>query len=120
MVSDEKFDFESLLVYQRSLDYVDFIYNIVNKFPKAEAFSLSDQFKRASVSISLNIAEGSGGSKPDFKRFLIIARRSVRECLAITEISFRQHFIDNEVKRQSRDFCLELSKMISGLIKSLK
>jgi four helix bundle protein len=119
-VSEEKFDFENILVYQRSLDYVAFIYNIVSKFPKAETFSLSDQFKRASVSVSLNIAEGSGGSKPDFKRFLTIARRSVRERLAITEISIRQHFIDNEAKRQSRAFCRELSKMISGLIKSLK
>ena len=119
-MDEDKFDFENLLVYQRSLDYVDFIYNIVNKFPRAEVFSLSDQFKRAAVSICLNIAEGSGGSKPDFKRFLTIARRSVRECLAITEISFRQHFIDNQAKRQSRDLCLELSRMISGLIKSLK
>jgi four helix bundle protein len=119
-VSEEKFDFENLLVYQRSLDYVDFIYNIVSKFPKAETFSLSDQFKRASVSVSLNIAEGSGGSKPDFKRFLVIARRSVRECLAITEIAYRQHFIDSAARKQSRDFCQELSRMISGLIKSIK
>ena len=119
-MSDEKFDFENLQVYQKTLNYVDFVYSISKKFPKTEAFSLSDQFRRAAVSICLNVSEGSGGSKPEFKRFLNIARRSVRECLAITEISFRQHFIDNEAKRQSRAFCLELSKMISGLIKSLK
>jgi four helix bundle protein len=119
-MSDEKFDFENLNVYQKALNYVDFVYSLTKEFPKTEAFSLSDQFRRAAVSICLNVSEGSGGSKPEFKRFLNIARRSVRECLAITEISFRQHFIDNEAKRQSRAFCLELSKMISGLIKSLK
>jgi four helix bundle protein len=119
-MDEERFDFENLKVYQKALEYVDFVYENTKHFPKTEIFSLIDQFKRASISICLNIAEGSGGSKVEFNRFLKIARRSIRECVAITEISCRQKFIGDKVKQQSRSLCSELSRMINGLIKSLK
>jgi four helix bundle protein len=119
-MGEERFDFENLKVYQKALDYVDFVYEITRGFPKEEVFSLTDQHKRASISICLNIAEGSGGSKSEFNKFLKIARRSVRECVAITEISYRQKFLDDRIKQRSRSLCLELSKMINGLMKSLK
>ncbi len=104
----------------KALEYVDFVYKLTKRFPKTEIFSLIDQFKRASISIALNIGEGSGGSKVEFNKFLKIARRSIRECIAITEISYCQGFISHEVKEQSRNLCSELSRMITGLIKSLK
>ena len=119
-MNEEIFDFENLKVYQKSLKYVDFVYEATKGFPKEEIFSLANQFRRASVSICLNIAEGSGGSKAEFNQFLKIARRSVRECVAVTEISCRQAFISNEYKKQSRGSCIELSRMINGLMKSLK
>jgi four helix bundle protein len=119
-MNNDKFDFESLIVYQKAFEYVDLVYKMTRNFPKIEVFSLTDQFKRASISICLNIAEGSGGSKVEFNRFLKIARRSIRECIAITEISYRQEFITKDLKDKSRNFCSELSKMITGLIKSLK
>ncbi len=116
---NEHFDFENLKVYQRALEYVDLVYEMTKNFPKTEVFSLTDQFKRASISICLNIAEGSGGSKVEFNRFLKIATRSIRECVAITEISYRQECLTNDLKEQPQNFCSELSKMITGLIKSL-
>jgi len=119
-MNNEKFDFENLKVYQKAIEYTDFVYKITKHFPKAEIFSLIDQFKRASISIALNIAEGSGGSKVEFNKFLKIARRSIRECIAITEISYRQGFTSQEAKGQSRNLCSELSRMITGLMKSLK
>jgi four helix bundle protein len=119
-MSNDKFDFENLKVYQKALEYVDFVYKVTKYFPKTEILSLTDQFKRASISICLNIAEGSGGSKIEFNRFLKISRRSTRECIAIAEISYRQNFINSEMKDQSRNLCSELSKMLTGLIKSLK
>ena len=119
-MSNEKFDFENLKVYQKALEYVDFVYKLTKSFPKSEFLSLTDQFKRASTSICLNIAEGSGGSKVEFHLFLKISKRSIRECLAMTEISYRQKFIGSEMKKESRSLCSELSKMLTGLIKSLK
>ena len=96
------------------------MYEITEKFPKPEMFSLANQFRRASVSICLNIAEGSGGSKAEFNQFLKISRRSVRECVAVIEIEYRQAFVSSKVKKQSRNLCIELSKMLNGLMKSLK
>jgi len=116
---NEPFDFENLKVYQRALEYVDFVYRVTKTFPKEELFSLTDQFKRAATSICLNIAEGSGGTKAEFNQYLKIARRSTRECVSISEISCRQAFFDEETKKQSRMFCTEISKMLSGLMKSL-
>jgi len=119
-MSEDRFDFENLKVYQKSLEYIDFVYEITKDFPKDEIFSLTNQFRRASVSICLNIAEGSGGSKAEFNQFLKISRRTVRESIAVTEISFRRNFISTEGKKRSREFCVELSRMLSGLMKSLK
>jgi four helix bundle protein len=107
-MDDERFDFENLKVYQKALDYIDFVYEATRKFPKDEIFALTDQLKRASISICLNIAEGSGGTKPEFNRFLKIARRSIRECIAITDIAYRQNFWDKDSRDRSRKFCLEL------------
>ena len=108
MMDEERFEFENLKVYQKALEYVDFVYEMTRNFPRAEILSLTDQLRRASVSICLNIAEGSEGSKIEFSRFLKIARRSVRECVAITEVSCRQRFISDKVKQRSRSLCSEL------------
>lgn len=53
------FKFEELRVYQESLQLTNVIYEITSKWPKREMFGLVDQFRRAAVSVSLNIAEGS-------------------------------------------------------------
>jgi four helix bundle protein len=118
--NDEKFDFENLLVYQKALEYIDFIYKLTTGFPAKESFILADQIKRAAVSICLNIAEGSGGSKAEFQRFLTISRRSARECIAATEIACKQGFISNDERQTSREYCREISKMLNGLMKSFK
>ena len=118
-MSEGQFDFEKLNVYQRALEYVDFVYKATRLFPKAELFSLTDQFRRAATSICLNIAEGSGGTKVEFNQYLKIARRSTRECIAISEVAYRQAYLDQEKRKQSRQLCTEISKMLSGLMKSL-
>jgi len=125
MMSDYKtegknFAFEDLKVYKKALNYVDLAYAIAKTFPQAEVYSLADQFRRAAVSICLNIAEGTGGSAAEFKHFLKIARRSLRECVAITEIAHRQGFVSLLERETKRCSCIELSKMLSGLIGSLK
>jgi hypothetical protein len=48
-MQDERFNFEELKVYQKALEYVEFVYNLARKFPKTEVFSLVDQFKSNTV-----------------------------------------------------------------------
>lgn len=67
----KRHNFRSLKVYQRAIDYSVEIYKISKQFPKDELYGLTSQIRRAVISISLNIAEGSGnGSEKEFKRFL--------------------------------------------------
>ncbi len=118
-MNEDTFDFENLKVYQKALEYVDFVYKITKDFPKEELFSLTDQFRRAATSICFNIAEGSGGSKTEFKHYLKISRRSARECVAISEVAHRRSYVLKAERSESRSRCIELSKMLNGLMKSL-
>ena len=115
-----EFNFEKLIVYQKSLDYVDFVYEITKNYPSAEKISLVDQFRRAATSIALNIGEGSSGTKKEFINFLRISARSLRECVVCTTISYRMKYIDNETFEKSRQLLTEISKLNSGLTNSLK
>ncbi len=119
-MSEIKFKFEDLKVYQKSLEFVDFVYATCDSFPSNEKYALSSQFTRAAVSIALNIAEGSSDSDKQFNRYLQIAIDSVNECVVCSSISKRQNYISNEKEIELREKLVELSKMISGLQKYLK
>lgn len=77
------FRFENLEIWKLSLVYGKKIYQVTDQFPKHELFGLSSQLKRALLSISSNIAEGSGSrSIKDFSNFLDIAIKSVFETVS--------------------------------------
>ena len=79
------FSHEKLHVYQRSIEWLAMSSEIVIALPKGNA-DLSNQLRRASLSIPLNIAEGAGKvSVPDKKRFYAIARGSALECAAVLD-----------------------------------
>ncbi|CAN5431439.1 hypothetical protein BH10BAC1_BH10BAC1_15020 [soil metagenome] len=115
-----QFNFEKLITYQKSLNYVDFVYDTTDSFPKQEIYALTDQFRRAAVSISLNIGEGSSGTKKEFLNFLRISNRSLRECVVCTTIAYRRKYINDETQEKSRTLLVEIAKLNSGLINSLK
>ena len=114
-----KFKFEELQVYQKSLDLIDAIYQETRRFPGEESYGLTSQFRRASVSVALNISEGSGGTKKEFKRFLRTALNSVKECVVCTTVALRQNYISENTHLQLRERLVEIAKMISGLQKYL-
>ena len=73
-------DYRDLLVWQRSMELVKLVYGLTKQLPREETFALSNQLRRAVVSIPSNIAEGYGrNSKQDYLRFLNIARGSKNE-----------------------------------------
>lgn len=77
------FRFEELEIWKQSVDYGTKIYKISEKLPKDEVFGLTSQLRRAAVSISSNIAEGSGSAtKREFQRFLDIAIKSTLETVS--------------------------------------
>ncbi len=114
------FKFQELKVYQLSLEFVDLVYKLVRTWPKNEIFGLIDQIKRASVSIVLNLAEGTSRSTKDFTRFITLSKGSCYECVAILEIAKRNELIDpNEFDSILRKL-EEISRMLEGLKKSLR
>jgi four helix bundle protein len=109
-----------LIVYKKSILFVSEIYRITLQFPEAEKFGLVSQLRRASVSIPVNIAEGSGRkSSKELQHFLNISMGSISEVETLLEISKNLNILDNE-KFADMGFKLsELRKMTSALIKSL-
>ena len=116
----EKFKFEDLQVYQKSLYFVDQTYEFSKLFPQSELYNLSSQFRRAAVSISLNIAEGAGDTDAQFNRFLQIANASIKECVVCSTIAHRRKYINDEENMNNRAKLTELSKMITNLKKYLR
>jgi len=117
---EKKFKFEDLKVYNKALEFVDLVYQISETFSKTEKYALSSQFTRATVSIALNIAEGSSDTDKQFNRFLQMALGSVNECVLCSNISKRQNYTSEEKNNQIREKLVELSKMITSLQKYLK
>ena len=113
------FNFEKLMVYQKSLDLMDIVYQTTKSFPKDELYNLTSQFKRASLSICLNISEGHGDTDKQFNRYLKIALHSTKECVTCSTAARRQGYITEDVDNSFRVKLEELSKMIAGLRKKL-
>lgn len=119
-MEDVKFNFENLIVYQKSLDFIDMVYDICSKFPKIETYILTSQYLRAANAIALNIAEGAGSSDAQFNRYLQIALDSTRECVVCSTIALRRSYIKEKQDRITRIQLAELSKMITSLQKHIK
>jgi four helix bundle protein len=116
----EHFNFEDLKVYQKALDFIDSVYDATKDFPTEEKYNLTSQFRRASVSISLNVSEGTGASNKENIRYLGIAHRSAKECVTCSTVAYRRNYYNDAVNQKIRKEVAELAKMISGLIKYLE
>lgn len=114
-------DYRQLKVWQKAMDLTVEIYSLVNKFPRAENYALSDQMRRSVVSIPSNIAEGQGrNSDKEFVNFLSIARGSLWELETQIEISERLHYIDSGQKNKVYEQTEEIGKMLNALANSLE
>ena len=114
------FNFEKLDTWREAVAFADLVYVATRKFPESERFGLVDQMRRAAVSISSNIAEGcSRNSAADYARFLEIATGSLFEVISQALIARNQGFLSSESHEQIYSAGDKLSRMLSGLRKSL-
>jgi four helix bundle protein len=88
------FNFEKLETWQKAIAFADLVYEMTRNFPSDERFGLTNQMRRAAVSVSSNIAEGAArNSKNDYARFLEIAAGSLFEVVSQSFIGQRQGFL---------------------------
>ncbi|WP_440068688.1 hypothetical protein ACIVBQ_001560 [Tenacibaculum discolor] len=110
--------FEDIIAWQKAQDFSLEIYKY---FKSSKEYSFKDQITRASVSISNNIAEGfDRSSNQEFIRFLYYALGSNSEVRSMLYLAVRLEFISKEVSMELIQQSNEISRMIFGLIKSMK
>ena len=115
------FGFENLAAYQRALDLVDKVYDLMKGFPSEERFALCDQLRRAVVSVPSNIAEGLGRmSGKEQVRFIEISYGSLMEVYCQLTIAKRCSYITEDQFRDVAESIEDIARPLSGLRRSLK
>jgi four helix bundle protein len=113
--------FEKLVVWQLARKFSVKIYKISGEFPSDERFSLTDQLRRAAVSIVLNIAEGSDKkSDKEFVRYLRNSLGSLEEVVTALYIALDLKYINNDKFKELYKDSNILASKLNALIKSLK
>ncbi|HSI72105.1 MAG TPA: four helix bundle protein [Fimbriimonas sp.] len=121
-----KYDYEPngykrLRVYERAIDLLVAVYAVSAHFPKSETYGLTQQIRRAAVSIVLNIGEGWGrNSKAELARFCDVSRGSTHEVDAALTVAQRLQFVATEQTEDSFSLVNRTSAMLLRLAKSLR
>lgn len=115
------YKFENLNVWQNSIEFVDKIYKVTEKFPQKEQFGLTNQVRRAAVSVALNIAEGCDkNSDLEFARYLRMSLGSINEVVTGLYLAKRFEYISESNFQILYEESLGITKQIKALIKSIK
>ena len=115
------FNFEKLEVWQRAIALSSFVYCFTQNFPADERFGITSQMRRAAVSVSSNVAEGSSrSSRQDFARFVELAVGSLYELVSQGFIAQKQGFLDEPSFQELYAESDELIRMLSGLRNHLR
>ncbi len=114
------FGFERLEVWEKAIDFADTVYAVTRQFSSDGRFGLTNQMRRAAVSISSNLAEGSSRNlHKDFARFIEIATGSLFEVVSQSYISRNQGFLTPEEFEILYLAAEEQGRMLSGLRRSM-
>jgi four helix bundle protein len=112
---------KDLDVWNKSIEMVTGIYKLTRNFPKEELYGLTNQVRRAAVSVPSNIAEGSGrNSSREFLQFLYYSKGSLMELETQIIIAHNLNYLNNEQKQEMDIILTDISKMLSKLIQSIK
>ena len=121
MITEHNFSFETLNVYQAVRNLVKEIYLAQKQLPKEETYALGDQIRRAAISISSNLAEGSGRSSYREKiHFIEISYGSLMEVYSQLQLGVDLNYINQETFLALREDIINIAKMLSGLRSSFE
>ncbi len=115
-----KFRFQDLKIWQLAIEIADELFDIADELDKRRLFRFAEQLRAAGLSMSNNIAEGSGSSsKKEFNSFLNFARRSTFENANILIILGRRKLIKNDRLEKNLDDLDKLCRQITNFRKSI-
>ena len=114
------FRFEDLRVYAKATDYATWVTNQMGAPRNESEKTLASSFCHSAFDIALNIAEGSSRSKSQFDHYLKIAKTAIRECVVYTDVAHNLSLMNEEQYTQSREYLMELTRMLGALIISLQ
>ena len=110
-----------MIVWQKAMGMVENIYTLTQLLPKEELFSLTNQIRRAAISVPSNIAEGYGRqSKKEYQQFLSIANGSVCEIETQLLLCVRIGYLTEENTKDTFQLLSEIGKMITAIKQKLK
>ena len=113
--------YKDLVVWRKAMDLVVEVYRLTNDFPERERYGLTDQLRRAAVSVPSNIAEGQGRRlRKQFALFLRTARGSIQEVETQIMIAERLGYAQADNVGPVLARADEISRLLSGLLRSLK
>jgi four helix bundle protein len=113
--------YRDLDVWKKGMQLADAAYNLTEGFPKFETYALSNQLQRAAVSVPANIAEGHAlDTTKGFLRHISIARGSLAEVETLLTLSEHRGYCQSAAVNEIMQQCNEISRMLSGLQRSLK
>ena len=113
-------NYRELIVWQKGMEVVAEVYRLTRAFPREELYGLTQQLRRAAVSIPSNIAEGQArDSSAEFRRFLSIAQGSRAEVETQILIAMRLGYTNETKARATMSLLEEIQKMLAKLITCL-
>ncbi len=113
--------FHDLAVWQKGMEMTKAIYQTTQHFPKREMYGMSDQLRRASVSVPANISEGWGRNTPrSYVHFLQVAKGSVSEVETIFLIAHDMGYVDPKRFEEVIEKIRTVNKVLNGMIRTLK
>ena len=114
-------DFKKLLIWQKGMDIVDKVYDMVAFIPQEEKYGMKTQMTRSATSIPANIAEGSAKrSQKDYARYVEISLGSVFELETHLLVVQRRKWVDEELLTEAIGMVIEEQKMLQSFIKKLE
>ena len=113
--------YRDLVAWQKGIELVTEIYRLTQQFPREELYGLSNQLRRAAVSVPSNIAEGQARFSPkEFHHFLAAARGSLVEIETQIIIADKLRYLNPEASQSILERAAELGRILNGLIASIK
>ncbi len=114
------FRFEDLRIYNKALEYIEWVYSMIGAIPEESSAELGSKFVLSAQNIAMNIAEGSSRNKSQFVYYLKMAKSCVRECVVYTSLCKRMGYFSDDSVEASRNNLMEMTKMLGALIGSLQ